>query len=306
MTKLRWDDLALFLAVAQQGSLSGAARTLRLGQPTLSRRIAELEEAVGEALFERKSSGIRLTEAGEKLLPACERMAEWAHQAQQNIHPQSTQIEGKVRIAAPPAIAYEFLAPLANKLRLAYPRLSIEVLSGLETLNLSRGEADISLRTNAPTDQDLICVDQVTTQIKAYAAKSYIQLRAQCRSTQQQEKLKFEDLDWICWAEPYGNLYVNQTLKALIPDFKPAFTSDDYIVQLAACRAGVGVMPLAKALHRYSLLNELQELDLDLGSAAVGSLYMVVHKRHQHLAKVRCVVEMISQEFAYLRSLSTV
>ena len=60
---LRWDDLKLFLAVHEQGSLSGAARVLKLGQPTLSRRIAELEEAVGEALFERRSQGVLLTTA---------------------------------------------------------------------------------------------------------------------------------------------------------------------------------------------------------------------------------------------------
>ena len=58
--KLRWDDLRLFLAVHEQGSLSGAARMLKLGQPTLSRRIAELETMVGEALFERQSQGASL------------------------------------------------------------------------------------------------------------------------------------------------------------------------------------------------------------------------------------------------------
>ena len=70
--KLRWDDLKLFVAVHEQGSLSAAARVLKLGQPTLSRRIAELEEAIGTVL----------TAAGSKLLPAAQSMAEWANEAE--------------------------------------------------------------------------------------------------------------------------------------------------------------------------------------------------------------------------------
>ena len=102
---LRWDDVKLFVTVVEQGSLSGAARLLRLGQPTLSRRIGELEEAIGENLFERGSGGVTLTQAGEKLLPAAQRMAEWAHQAEQNISQKTRLPEGKIRIAAPPGIA---------------------------------------------------------------------------------------------------------------------------------------------------------------------------------------------------------
>lgn len=82
---LRWDDLKLFLAVHEQGSLSGAARILKLGQPTLSRRIAELEEAVGEPLFDRQNHGATLTVAGQKLLPAAQSMAEWANEAELSV-----------------------------------------------------------------------------------------------------------------------------------------------------------------------------------------------------------------------------
>jgi len=95
----RWDDLKLFLAVHEQGSLSGAARVLKLGQPTLSRRIAELEEATGEALFERKSHGAVLTAAGQKLLPAAQSMAEWANEAALSIGKQTHLPEGSVRRA---------------------------------------------------------------------------------------------------------------------------------------------------------------------------------------------------------------
>lgn len=73
-----WDDVQLFLAIAETGSLSAASRQLRLGQPTVSRRLALLEHQLGYQLFRREVAGARLTSAGEKLLLPARRMAEWA------------------------------------------------------------------------------------------------------------------------------------------------------------------------------------------------------------------------------------
>lgn len=294
---LRWDDLKLFLAVHEQGSLSGAARALKLGQPTLSRRIAELEETVGEALFERKSHGAILTAAGQKLLPAAQSMAEWANEAELSVKKQTFLPVGKVRIAAPPGIAYEVIAPLAARIRLQHPQIQIEALSGIETLNLGRGEADLSLRTAKPTDNDLVCVDEIASPMRVYTSASY--------AARLPPRPVLADLDWICWAAPYDELRSNQELYALIPDFRPAFTSDDLIVQMAACKAGVGAMILPQVLHEYAGLRELhqlQELDIDLGPDAVGSLYLVCHKRHRHLPKVQLVMDYICAEFDTLRT----
>jgi DNA-binding transcriptional LysR family regulator len=293
---LRWDDLKLFMAVYEQGSLSGAARVLKLGQPTLSRRISELEDAVGETLFERQSQGAILTAAGRRLLPAVQSMVEWASEAELRIGKQTFLPQGKVRIAAPPGIAYEVVAPLAAKIRELHPQIQIEVLSGVEVLNLGRGEADLSLRTVKPNDADLVCADEVTSVMRVYASKAY--------AAKLPSHPSLADLDWICWAAPYGELQINQELSAQIPDFKPVFTSDDYLVQLAACKAGVGAMILPRVLHHYAglcELQELQELDIDLGPDAVGSLYVVCHKRHQRLPKVQLVIDFISREFAGLR-----
>ena len=112
------------------------------------------------------------------------------------------------------------------------------------------------------------------------------------------------DLDWICWAAPYDDQQTNRALSALIHNFKPAFTSDDFIVQMAACKTGVGAMILPQVLHHYAglrELQELQELDIDLGSDAVGSLYLVCHKRHRYLPKVGLVMDFICSEFDCLR-----
>ncbi|MCW5807929.1 MAG: LysR family transcriptional regulator, partial [Deltaproteobacteria bacterium] len=73
-----WNDVELVVAVAETGSLSAAARRLQLTQPTVSRRLAELEAGLGEALFVRAVDGTTPTPFGERLLEPARRMAECA------------------------------------------------------------------------------------------------------------------------------------------------------------------------------------------------------------------------------------
>ena len=75
---ISWEDAQTFLVVAEQHSFSGAARFLGLGQPTISRRIANIERRVGCQLFLRDKRGAELTSDGARLLPAAQQMARWA------------------------------------------------------------------------------------------------------------------------------------------------------------------------------------------------------------------------------------
>ena len=93
----------------------------------------------------------------------------------------------------------------------------------------------------------------------------------------------------------------NPELAARIADFRPAFTSDDYSVQVAACQAGVGAMILLKTSHRLKGPGELVELKLELPTSLRAELAIICHKRMANLPKVRTVVELLRQEFADLR-----
>ena len=296
---LRWDDLQLFLTVYEQGSLSGAARVLQLGQPTLSRRISELEQSVGEPLFVRQSQGMLLTAAGLKLLPAAQRMAEWATEAQASVSSDIHLPQGRVRIAAPPLVAYEVVAPMAVEVRRRYPAIRIEILAGVETLNLSRGEADLSLRITPPSDSELLCLDSIASKWGVYAAPSY--------AAQLPPEPTLAQLDWITWAPPFDQLLSYQELQQLIPDFAPAVSADDINVQLAACLAGAGVMLLPQVLQQHSRLphlRQLQQLDVDLGPAQPGEMFLVCHKRQPELPKMQKVIELLQAEFARMRGVS--
>lgn len=291
---LQWDDLRIFLAIADAGSLSGAARRLKVSQPTLSRRIAEMEYGLGEALFVRKNRGISLTKTARRLLPAAQGMAQWATEANRSLDAKNSPVSGRVRITAAPAFAFDLLAPFAETLKRKHPQITLEVLASTERLNLSLGEADIALRKQPSDDPDLITVTEVLVPIGAYASRDY--------ARRLPATYDFRDLDWIAWAGQHEMASPNPELAGMIPDFRPAFTSDDYSVQLAACQAGLGAMILLKPPHRITRPGGLVELKLELPTALRAPLTIICHKRMTDLPKVRIVIDLLRREFADLRT----
>ncbi len=293
MDGLFWQDLQLFLAVQECGSLSAAARRLGLSQPTLSRRMNEMELNMGEALFERRAQGVVLTIAGERLLPAVRQMAEWAETARQHLHEATSSLSGRVRIAAAPRIAREFLAPLAADILHHYPELQLEVTSGVEVRNLARGEADLAIRTIVPQDDDLIILDRIEGPVSLVASPDYV--------ASLPKKASLQDLRWISWSSSHEEQLSHQALTRLLGNFRPVFTSDDYNVQCAACVAGVGIMPMFVVPHRFAKNSGLVNLPFDLGPEAVAGVYLVCHRRQRDVPRLRAVIKIIRAEFELAR-----
>jgi DNA-binding transcriptional LysR family regulator len=284
-----WDELRVFLAVAEAGSLSAAARVLRMTQPTVSRRIAELEATVGEPLFVRAVLGVSLTSFGERLLEPAKRMAECAGEVERAAERADAEPEGLVRLTAPPGIAWELGAPFAAWLRSKLPKVRLEVLASVQYLDLARREADLALRVGAPSGRDLVTVAKLEHEVAIYAAESYARTLPR--------RYGFADVAWIGWAPPLDHLSPNKELAALIPGWQPAFASDDFLVQLRAAEAGVGAIFLGRAKHRFSVKASLVELDLDIGDIR-RSLHLVCAKSALSIPRVRAVAELLAAEMA--------
>jgi DNA-binding transcriptional LysR family regulator len=110
---LDWDDLKVFLHAARGGSLGSAAKRLRVDQSTISRRVAHLECTLGMALFERLPSGLRVNEAGERLLCHAERIESAVIAMREDAQCGGSRMAGRVRLATMEGIASLYLASLA-------------------------------------------------------------------------------------------------------------------------------------------------------------------------------------------------
>jgi len=283
-----WDDLQLFLAVAEGRSMSAAARRLRTGQPTVSRRIAALERRLGYALFRRNVEGVLLTAAGERLLSPARRMAEWAGEVTRASSSIDHKPEGLVRITAPPGVAWDFVAPFAAWLHQKHRTIRLEVLSDTRFFDLGRGEADLALRTKPANQADLVTVASFEHANAIFGAKDYV--------ARLPRRPQLADLDWICWAPPYEDLAPNPQLAELVPGFMPAFTSDSFLVQRQAAEAGLGVIALGDWRHRFARPTALVPLKFDLGPHARSATYLVCAKSALDVPRVRLVAEVLAEE----------
>lgn len=231
-----WDDVRIFLAAAEAESLSAAARTLGIGQATMSRRIAQLEESVGYPLFRRSVEGIALTASGAGLLSAARTMHDGALAFEAAARGEANELFGRVRFAASPGVAVDVLTPFAAALRQVHPHIRLELITGIGHVDLTRGEADIAMRTNEPREPALVAVGAAIVRLAVYAAASY-------RATLT-EPCALEDLEWVGWAPPFEGIAPESWLRSQIADFRPVFTADTYVALERAAVAGLGAILL--------------------------------------------------------------
>jgi DNA-binding transcriptional LysR family regulator len=97
---MEWSDLRVFLAIAREGTLGGAARQLGQSQPTMGRRLKELQEALGQKLFQRSNDGFVLTDEGTSVLAHAERIEEEVNALQRELAGQDQQLDGLLRVSS--------------------------------------------------------------------------------------------------------------------------------------------------------------------------------------------------------------
>jgi DNA-binding transcriptional LysR family regulator len=289
---LSWDDARIFLAVAEEGSFSGAAETLHVGQPTVSRRIGLFEDSLGYPLFHRGRRGTELTTNGARLLPAAQQMARWAAEMEALVAGTEAEATGRVTIAGPPGVAWELLIPFARAQRESLPAIRFEILAAVEYLDLTRGEADLAIRSKPSDDPALMTLAEAVVPARPFASPEYV--------AKVEAGAGPGDVDWITWGRPYAHLAPRPNLEALIPDFDPVFTSDRYLLQLKACEMGMGVMYLPDTNHPY--LSDRRLVALDLGLPEVnGRMYLVCARSMRWVPRVRAAIDALLDEFEQLR-----
>ncbi|MBU2866097.1 LysR family transcriptional regulator [Pacificibacter marinus] len=177
LASLDWTLIRAFVAVAQGGSLSAAARDLHCSQPTIGRQIQSLQDALGVILFLRRPKGMVLTADGERLLPFAQQMMEAAGRFSMAATGADTQKAGTVRLTASVFVAHYVLPRILAELRQKEPLIQIELVPSDASENLLYRDADIALRMYRPSQLDIVARHLSDIEIGIFAAKSYIDRR---------------------------------------------------------------------------------------------------------------------------------
>jgi len=290
LASLDWSRLQAFLAVAETGSLSAAARKLNASQPTIGRQVRALEAEMGAALFRRQARGMALTDTGAALLEPVQAMRKAAETAALTAAGREQRLEGVVRITASAAMSMLHLPAIIADLRRAEPRIQIELVPSDATSNLLFREADIAVRMYRPVQQELVARHIGDAGISIFASAGYLARRGRPRAP---KDLLIHDLVGYD-ASP---LILDGFAAAGMPVTRDQFAvrCDDNAVYIALVRAGCGIgFVQASAGRRDPDLEEIV-LDLDLPALPV---WLTAHGAMRHTPRIRRVWDALADGLA--------
>jgi DNA-binding transcriptional LysR family regulator len=254
-----------------------------------------MEQAVGSRLFVRAVAGTTLTSAGERLLAPAKKMAEWAGEVARATEADQDTPQGLVRITASPFTCFDFVAPFAAWVSARHPSIRIEVLSTTRYLDMARGEADLALRLRRPQGKDFEVLIEIEYEYAAWVSHAL--------AKKLPKHPRPRDVPWVGWAPPFEELPPQPMLEAIIPGFVPAFTSDNFLVNLAAAEAGAGAIVLGRVTHRFSRTRGLVPIEVDMGAAKRGALCLVCPKSVLDIPRVRLVADFLVEQVKGIRAI---
>lgn len=172
---IQLNDIALFVEVAKRRSFSQAAMALEMPSSTLSRRVSELEAAIGMRLLVRSTRRIDLTEAGALYFERCRHIVEEARVAHDQLLDMAVQPKGRLRISLPASLAQLFLPVMMREFTERYPEIECDFDLSMRPVDAISNPFDLVLRFGPQPNSSLISRQIVLMAQHLYAAPSYLE-----------------------------------------------------------------------------------------------------------------------------------
>ncbi|EPL6453022.1 LysR family transcriptional regulator [Providencia rettgeri] len=282
--KMNWDDAKIFLAIAREGTLSAASKVLKLGIATTSRRLERLEEALGVRLFTRDQLGYKLTDEGGALISQAEALEQAGFAFSNAAHKKNENVMGYVCLATAQGLADHLIIPTLPSLTDVNPNLTIEIVTGVSTVNLHRRDADIALRMVRPDSGNVRIRKLGTLGFGLYASESYLQ-----RRPNPDRPNNLEHDDFIGWSEAQQHLNSAQWLEKTLRGRPCRLTTTTMSAQFSAVQTGLGLAVLPHFIARKMGLICLQN---DIGCDQ--SIWLAIHSDLAHSRRIRVVADFLT------------
>ena len=285
-----WNHLRAFLATAEAGSLSGAAKVLGLTQPTLSRQVSALEADLSLLLFERVGRGLVLTDAGRELMAHVRDMGAAADRLTVSAIGQQSGISGQVSISASDILSHTLLPGVVAELRRRAPQLAIEVVATNQLSDLLRREADIAIRHVRPEQPNLVARRVREGHGLFYAASDYLDRRGRPATPEALAKL-----DWVAFGDPALMCsHIRAMGVPVTPDSFVVHSENGIVAWEMVCR-GMGICPMDASIAARDprvepMLPEMLSVDFPV--------WLATHREIHNSPRIRLVFDHLAEVLA--------
>jgi len=288
---LDWNDLRLVLAVAREGSLSGAARALGVTHSTVFRRLGAIEETIRARLFERFRDGYAPTPAGEIAAASATRLEHEVLALERKLSGQDLRPSGPVRITTTDTLGAVLMRHLPA-MRAAHPEIQPEIVISNAMANLTRREAEIAIRPT-PAPSELLVGRRVADIAHAvYGARAGLARR---------DGLNLSAHDWIGLDDALAATVIAGWMRENVPAARIACRVDALPALRDAAIAGLGlaVLPCYVGDAAPELRRVTPKTLADLRSA----LWLLTHDDLKRTARIRATLDFLAKALASERAL---
>ncbi len=285
-----WNQVRSFLATVEEGSFSAAARVLGQTQPTVGRQVAALETALGVVLFERVGKSLNLTRTGTELLSHVREMADVANRISLTASSQSQTIDGQVRITASDVMSAYLLPPVLKQIRLAAPRLEIDLVAANDIRDIQRREADIAIRHIRPTQPDLIARLVAEASANFYAASTYLD-----RVGRPKNEAELAKLDFVAFgdAAEIAGYFQPAGIPITVQNFR--LGSQNGVVAWEMVRQGLGISVMSDEVAE---LTPGVERILPEREPFTFPIWLATHSELRTARRIRLVFDILAEYFS--------
>jgi DNA-binding transcriptional LysR family regulator len=273
-----WEDIRHFVALAREGTLSAAARTLGVDHATVARRVAALETSTGLKLVDRRARTTTLTEDGKRMATVAAPMEEAAFALGRAAQAAKPGIDGEVSISAPPNFASSVIAPQLIRLRHLHPGIRLKLIGEKRRASLSRREADVALRLLRPLEAGLFVRKIGSFGFSLYGAPAY------------REKTPPHAFAFIGYDASMAESPQEVWLSTIIGEREVVLRTNDLETQVAAARSGLGIAALP---HYLGDSDPRLQRHVVTQKPISRDVWLVVHHDLRQVPAVRAVMEFL-------------
>ncbi len=286
--KFDWDDLRIFHALVSAGSTSGAARRLGIGQPTVSRRLEQLEGRIGARLVTRGADGVELTDVGERIWAQVQIMQATAGDIERIAHQADRADAGSVRISAPEGVAGYWIARHLPSFMEANPLITVELLTRVEGEGAPE-QADITLQMRESKRMSYVATELATLHYTPFASRRYLDTYGPPSGLA--DVLNHRIADLVSYRQQRENW--PKEASAIKEMMNPTLTSDSSLALAEATKAGgvIAMMPTYAARLEPELIHIDMELNVPI------NLWMVYHPDQRRVTRVRKMLDWLREIF---------
>jgi DNA-binding transcriptional LysR family regulator len=285
-----WDDIKTFVAAAQTGSFGAAARRLRTTQPTVTRRIEDLEVRLGARLFDRGLRGVSLTRAGEMVYDRALTMQRASLEIQRLSLDHDSTDSGDVTVAIPEGLgAYILGLEVADFVR-ENPRIRLGVDCGFYPENPVDSHVDLSIQlTDAQGTPELSAVPVGSLHYALFASQEYLETYG--TPTRIEDAIGHRFIYHSAQVSKRGRWEAKTS--AFLELSAPSMVVNSSTVMLHAIQRGAGIGAIPTAI--VSVAPDL--VMLDIPPLASATVWLCHHREAAKSGRVAKVAQWLTEVF---------